>query len=179
MEELNRRGATVFIHPSAHPSTSAIGLPWPLFVMEFLFDTTRAVVNLLYSGALERYPDIRFILAHAGGLVPYFSWRLSVAPQVSPMLPQSPQQRILATLRRFWYDNALSAGRQTMGSLTEVADPSKILFGSDWPPAGARAVETNISAMNEPGYLSDAQLSAIERDNALALFPRFRQPAPL
>ena len=173
MEELNRRGATVFIHPSMHPSAPSIGLKWPIFVMEFLFDTTRAVVNLLYAGALERYPRIKFILAHAGGLVPYFAWRLSVAPMVSPILPQWPQECILAMLRRFWFDTALSAGRQTMGSLSEVADPDKILFGSDWPPAGPHAVQAGIDALAEPGYLTDQTRAAIERGNAVSLFPRF------
>ena len=46
-----------------------IDLPWPYFMMEYLFDTTRAVVNLIFGGVLERYPRIRFILPHAGGLV--------------------------------------------------------------------------------------------------------------
>ena len=174
LAELDRRGAVCFIHPSMHPTTSALGLAWPIFVMEFLFDTTRAVVNLLFTGALERYPNIRFILAHAGGLVPYFSWRLSVAPMVSPLLPQWEPERIFAALRRFWYDTALSAGPQTMGTLAQVAEPSRIVFGSDWPPAGPKAVRASIDALNAPGYLSEAQRRAIERDNALALFPRLR-----
>lgn len=172
LAELDRRKAVCFIHPSAHPTTSALGLPWPIFVMEFLFDTTRAVVNMLFNGTLDKYPNIRFILAHAGGLVPYFSWRLSVAPMISPLLPQWEPERILASLRRFWYDTALSAGRQTMGTLSEVADPSRIVFGSDWPPAGTKAVKASIAALQEPHYLSEAQRRAIERDNALALFPR-------
>ena len=84
---LNERGAVVFIHPGLHPSSKGLALPWPAFMMEYLFDTTRAVVNLIFSGAVERFPRIRFILPHAGGLAPYFAWRLSVSPMIDPRLP--------------------------------------------------------------------------------------------
>ncbi|TMJ67531.1 MAG: amidohydrolase, partial [Alphaproteobacteria bacterium] len=70
LEILNERAAVVFVHPGLHPSSAALALPWPSFIMEYLFDTTRAAVNLIFSGALERFPRIRFILPHAGGLVP-------------------------------------------------------------------------------------------------------------
>src|SRR5262249_28436890 len=60
LEMLNERGAVVFVHPGLHPSSAALALPWPAFIMEYLFDTTRAAVNLIFSGALERFPRIRF-----------------------------------------------------------------------------------------------------------------------
>ena len=118
---LNERDAVVFIHPAYHPSSRSLDLPWPGFMMEYLFDTTRAAVNLLLSGAIERFPRIRFILAHAGGVLPYFAWRLSVAPMIDPRLPQWPREKIFAGLRHYWYDNALSPGAQTMGALATVA----------------------------------------------------------
>ena len=85
---LNERGAVVFVHPGLHPSSKGLALPWPAFMMEYLFDTTRAAVNLIFSGAIERFPRVRFILPHAGGLAPYFAWRLSVSPMIDPRLPQ-------------------------------------------------------------------------------------------
>ncbi len=173
LEALDARDAVVFIHPTYNPSSRSIDLPWPGFMMEFLFDTTRAAVNLLFSGALERFPRIRFILAHAGGLVPYFSWRLSVSPMVDPRLPQWPREKVLAGLRRYWYDTALSPGPQTMGSLATVAAPDRILFGSDWPFANARVVDAALAEHEAPGFLPAAQRTAIDRENALALFPHY------
>ncbi|MGD9942858.1 MAG: amidohydrolase family protein [Burkholderiaceae bacterium] len=173
LQELDRRGATVFVHPGMHPSSMSVGLPWPGFMMEFLFDTTRAAVNLLFTGALERYPNIHFILSHAGGLMPYFAWRLSVAPMISPLLPRYDRATILGALRRFWYDTALSPGRQTMGCLSEVADPPRIVFGSDWPFAGGDVVKAATETLDEVGFLETERQVAIARGNALALFPRF------
>ena len=170
LEDLDRRGTVVFIHPGMHPSSRETGLRWPGFMMEFLFDTTRAAVNLLFSGALERYPRIRFILAHAGGVLPYFSWRLAVAPMISPLLKGWTEERILAGIRSFWFDTALSPGPQTLGCLREVAEPARILFGSDWPFAPEGVTARSIAAL---GFLEGAERRTIERDNALALFPRF------
>ncbi len=162
----------VFIHPAYHPSSRTLELPWPGFMMEYLFDTTRAAANLLLSGALDRFPRIRFILAHAGGVMPFLAWRISVAPMVDPRLPQWPRERIFAGLRKFWYDNALSPGPQTMGALAAVAAPEQIVFGSDWPFANARVVAEALKDQTAPGFLSAAQRAAIDRGNALALFPR-------
>lgn len=170
LEDLDRRGTVVFIHPGMHPSSRETGLRWPGFMMEFLFDTTRAAVNLLFSGALERYPRIRFILAHAGGALPYFSWRLAVAPMISPLLKGWTEERILAGIRSFWFDTALSPGPQTLGCLREVAEPARILFGSDWPFAPEGVTAKSVAALDA---MDGAQRRSIGRDNALALFPRF------
>lgn len=161
---LDARAAVVFVHPSAYGASPHPKLPWPAFMMEFLFDTTRAAVNLLFSGALDRYPRIRFILAHAGGVLPFLSWRLGVAPMISQALPRWSPERIAAGLRRFWFDTALSPGAATFGALDAVADPRRILFGSDWPWAAEPVTRATIEALvPRPG---------VDRANALELFPR-------
>ena len=108
MSALNERGAVCFIHPTLHPTSRTLDLNLPGFVMEYLFDTTRAAANMIFSGTLDRFPRIRFILAHAGGTLPYFAWRLGATPQIDPTLPQWPRDRFEKALRHFWYDNALS-----------------------------------------------------------------------
>jgi predicted TIM-barrel fold metal-dependent hydrolase len=173
MEALNARDGVVFVHPGTHPLSKQIDLPWPFFMMEYLFDTTRAVVNLIFGGALERYPRIRFILPHAGGLAPYFSWRLSVSPMIDKRLNQMPQEKVFELLRRFWYDNALSPSTQTWGCLENVAAPERILFGTDWPFANVNVTTEAVKAYETLGAISPAQRSAIDRGNALRLFPQF------
>jgi len=169
---LNERSAVVFVHPGLHPSSSALALPWPAFIMEYLFDTTRAVVNLILSGAIERFPRIRFILPHAGGLVPYFAWRLSVSPMIDPRLPQLSREQVYAGLKHFWYDNALSPGEQTFGALEHVAAPERVVFGTDFPFANPRVIAEMMKTY-ESGFLSEARRAQIDRTNALALFPKY------
>jgi 6-methylsalicylate decarboxylase len=172
MEMLNERGAVVFVHPGLHPSSKGLALPWPAFMMEYLFDTTRAVVNLIFSGAIERFPRVQFIMPHAGGLVPYFAWRLSVSPMIDKRLPQLSREQVYSGLAHFWYDNALAPGEQTFGSLDHVARPERIVFGTDYPFANPRVIAEAVKA-HESGFLSEARRTAIDRGNALALFPKY------
>jgi len=171
-EILDARGAVVFVHPGLHPSSRGLTLPWPAFMMEYLFDTTRAVVNLVFSGAIARFSRIRFILPHAGGLVPYFAWRLSVSPMIDARLPQLSRDEIFAGLAHFWYDNALSPGEQTFGSLDHVARSERVVFGSDFPFANARVIAEAVKT-HESGFLPEGRRAAIDRGNALALFPKY------
>jgi predicted TIM-barrel fold metal-dependent hydrolase len=172
LELLNERDAVVFVHPGLHPSSKGLALPWPAFMMEYLFDTTRAVVNLIFSDAIERFPRIKFILPHAGGLVPYFAWRLSVSPMIDKRLPQLSREQVYAGLAHFWYDNALSPGVETFGSLDHVARPERIVFGTDYPFANPRVIAEAVKT-HESGFLPDARRAAIDRGNALALFPKY------
>jgi predicted TIM-barrel fold metal-dependent hydrolase len=171
LDYLNARGTVAHIHPSLHPSSKSLDLPWPGFMIEYPFDTTRAAVNLLFSGALERFADIRFILSHAGGTLPFLAWRLSVAPMIDKRLKQRSRDEIFAGLKTFWYDTALASGPQPFGTLSQIAAPERILFGSDWPFCNDAVVAEEVADFTEPDFLSPVELAKISRDNALRLFP--------
>jgi 6-methylsalicylate decarboxylase len=171
LDYLNAASAVVHVHPSLHPSSKSLDLPWPGFMIEYPFDTTRAATNLLFSGALERFPNIRFILSHAGGTLPYLAWRLSVAPMIDKRLKQRSRAEIFAALKTFWYDNALASGPQSFGALSRIASPERILFGSDWPFCNAAVVAEEVADFSAPGFLSPDMSAMIARENALALFP--------
>jgi 6-methylsalicylate decarboxylase len=172
MEALNARDAVVFVHPALHPSSRKLDLPWPGFMMEYVFDTTRAAVNLVFSGATERFPRIRFVLAHAGGLMPYFAWRLSISPMIDARLEQLSPADIHARLGRFWYDNALSPTAETLACVERIAPADHLVFGSDWPFANARVIAEAVKTY-EAVAMSQDRREAIDRGNALLLFPQF------
>ncbi len=171
MAELNRRQAIVFIHPNLHTTTDAIGLNMPGFLMEFLCDTTRAACNLMFSGTLEKYPQIRWILAHAGGFVPYIPWRLSLA-NLLPHLSEKAPQGVLTYLKRFYFDTALSPSPAVIDALHHLVDPSHILFGSDFPFAPAPVTAMQIQELKNSVHLGETGLKLVDRENALRLFPR-------
>ena len=171
MAALDARAAVVFIHPTFSPPSQAVGL-LPGFAMEYPFDTTRAAANLIFSHTLERYPNIRFILSHAGGTLPFLAWRLSVSPLIAPQaMPMAPA-KVREGVRHFWYDTALSPGRTAMAALEEFTAPERVLFGSDWPYANADVVAQAMNVYETPGLISPSRRSGIDRDNSLALFPR-------
>ena len=74
---LNERSAVVFIHPADLPGPVVEGVA--PFATDFLLDTTRAAYLLVRNGIRRKYPNIKFILGHAGGFVPYASHRMAVA----------------------------------------------------------------------------------------------------
>ncbi len=144
MEELDRRCAVVFVHPNLHASVKDIQLELPGYMIEFVFDTTRAVANLITSGTMERYPNIRFILSHAGGTVPYIAWRLSLCDLVLDKENNFPKGT-LHYIKQFYYDTALSPSPNMLASAREVVGMDRLLFGSDFPFAPTPLVHAEVS----------------------------------
>ena len=177
--ELDRRGAVVFIHPAELPGPTVDGIP--PFAADFLLDTTRAAFLLVRNGIRHRYPNIKFILSHAGGFVPYASYRMALqifgeSVQQSQDLKQIPGDvagrsldDVLADFSGFYFDIALSGSPAALPSLLAFADPGHVLFGSDFPFAPPVAVQY-FTATGD-AYV-DADHAAINRGNALPLFPR-------
>jgi len=168
---LNERAATVFIHPNYHPSSKSLGMSIPGFLVEFTFDTTRAVANLIFSGALQRFPRIRFILAHNGGTIPFLSWRMAMAPLIDPRFKAFSPDTVLAAVRSFYFETAQAAGAGPLAATSAVADPTHLLFGTDWPYCTAAVTRAGDAALLETA--GEPALSDIFRNNALRLFPRF------
>lgn len=165
MAELDRRAAVVFVHPSSLPAPPVPGIA--PFVADFLLDTTRAAINLARQRTFERFPRLRIILSHAGGFVPFAAERMARAcSDDGENIAEG-----LARLRRFHFDLALSSSPCALPSLLAFADPARILFGSDWPFAPA-ARSQHFARLLDEYPLPPAQRLAIDRGNALALFPR-------
>ncbi|KVV21678.1 amidohydrolase [Burkholderia multivorans] len=166
--ELNRRHAVAFIHPTMPPIAQMAGMPGPM--LDYPFDTTRTAVQLVLNGVVSRYPNVRIILSHAGGFLPYAAYRVAqVAPLARNDVPAA--DGVLDLLRKFYFDTALSSP-SALPSLAAFADPSHILFGSDFPYAPAPISSLFTAEQDASTVLGAAQHAAINRDNALPLFPR-------
>ncbi|MGH6830601.1 MAG: amidohydrolase family protein [Methylocella sp.] len=176
MAELNRRKTIVFVHPNIHKTSTELGLNFPGFFVEFLCDTVRAAANLIFSGTAERYPDIRWILSHAGGFLPYAAWRLSLADGIPPLAQNAPQG-VLTYIKRFYYDTALSPSPFAMAALKELVDPSHILFGSDFPFAPAIVTGMQVQTLSGLQQFDAETKAGIDRTHALNLFPKYKTHA--
>ena len=146
-------------------------LVFPEPSIEFIFDTTRAETNMVLSGTLKRHPNIRLILSHAGSAIPYIAGRIALADD-NPLVSGNIPNGAIAALECFYYDTALSVTRYALPSLKELADPTHILFGSDYPFAPEDVTAETISGLEDHGGFDASAKRAIERDNAARLFPR-------
>ena len=168
---LDAHGAVVFVHPADLPAPAVDGIP--PFAADFLLDTTRAAYLLVRNGVPRRYPNIRFILSHAGGFLPYASHRMAVA--LASDLGRSPLD-ILDDFRGFYFDTALSSSPAALPTLLAFARPGHVLFGSDWPFAPAPAGQYFANGLDDG--VDPHTLTAVNRTNAEALFPRLAGSAP-
>lgn len=167
-DELDRRKAAVFFHPTAGPYSNPLpNIPLPS--LEFPFETTRAITSLLYGETLAHCRRIRFIFAHAGGTAPYLAQRIARLT-ARPEFKQAVPDGVLAELGRLYFDTALSANRFAFAALRELVPISRIMFGSDYPHAGEPTMIATLQGIEDLGLHAD-EIGAIKAANATALFP--------
>ena len=169
-DELDRRHARVFVHPShLHDVEPPRGLP--PFAADFLLDTTRAAIRMAGSGTLERCPNLAIILSHAGGFVPYAAHRFGVFASPRRELADGIEQ-----LRKFYFDTALSGSSVPLDCLRAFAAPGHVLYGCDWPYAPDATVGYFTGCYES--HIGDREARrAIDRETAETLFPRFADRA--
>lgn len=173
-EELNRRQAVTFIHPCYPPGTEAQGWDIPRMIIDYPFETTRVATNLIFKGVMERMPDIRFILSHSGGTLPFLMHRIAIFDKQTPFQDNYPKGA-MEYVKRFYFDTALSGDKIILDGLSGVVDPSRILFGSDYPYVSEDVVEIETGGFDSYDAFNKEVRKAINRDNAEILFPRFAE----
>jgi 6-methylsalicylate decarboxylase len=171
LSELDRRAAVVFVHPMNLPCPAISG--FPAHTADFLLSTVRAATNLVQKGATRRYRRLRFILAHAGGFIPYAVQRL--AHVLATADPARTKEDLTAEYRTFYFDVALSTAPATVAALLAFADPNHVLYGSDFPFVQPADVAF-FTAQFDHAELGASLRQAVNRDNAAALFPRLVRP---
>jgi predicted TIM-barrel fold metal-dependent hydrolase len=163
--ELARRNAAVFVHPVVPESCMKLVPGLPVALMEYPFDTTRAIASLFYGGVFARHPDVKFIFAHGGGTLPFLANRISSpARSRKDLAPDGIQ----AALSNLYFDVVSATNKFTWPSLTAFVDPSHLLYGTDIPYG---TFERSTKELGEMAGLSAAQMRGIERDNAVRIMP--------
>jgi predicted TIM-barrel fold metal-dependent hydrolase len=170
--ELNRRKAVVFVHPTS-PQCCANSLPGIASSLdEFMFDVTRAITSMLFSGTFSAYPEITFIFTHAGGTMTPISSRINAFGlrhhEYDAVLPHG----VMYELKKLYYDIANSTNPSAMPALLGLVPPSQIMFGSDTPYVPIAVTAGGFDRMT----LGDDTRAAINRGNAERLFPRLAHP---
>ncbi|MGH7851964.1 MAG: amidohydrolase family protein [Candidatus Binatia bacterium] len=141
----------------------------PPFVVEYVFDTTRAIVNLIYSGTLKRCPTIRLIVAHGGGAAPFLAQRIAM---MEGHRGAKGVTDVIASLRSLYYEIASTTSPFALRSLQELADPAHILWGSDMPFVYGTRLQEEIEHWQHYDGFDAAGRAAVEQLNALSFFPR-------
>jgi len=169
-EELNRREAVVFTHPITANCCANLIPNIGDGAIEWQTDTTRAIAQMIFGGAADRYPNVRMIWSHGGGTMPFLIERfvnMAKSPQFAAKFPQG----FAAAAAKFYYDTAQVANPPAMSALTKVVPMSQIVFGTDYP---ARTIADNVNGLRDCGVLSARDLQQINRENTLTLIPQLK-----
>lgn len=169
--EVNARKAAMFIHPTS-PSCAGCGslsMGYPRPMLEFMFDTTRTVANIILSGVTQRFPDIRFVIPHAGAALPVLASRIDgLAPF---LIPGKEVPNVKAEMRKMYFDTAGEPLPELLDALLQIIDPEHLRYGSDWPFTPISNVAQATADLDATTLLDDDARKAIMMTNALTLFP--------
>ena len=167
--EVAARRSVVFVHPTSPPLP--IGLPrFAAPMLEFIFETTRSITDLVLSGVMHRHPDLRIIVPHAGAALPVVAARVDMLAWVLANLPRGAEAASLRTaLKALHFDLAGAPVEEQLGALLSVADPSKLHYGSDFPFTPSQGCEILIQQLEGSRHLDDTGLDAVFVDNSYDL----------
>jgi aminocarboxymuconate-semialdehyde decarboxylase len=129
-----REQLTVFLHPHyglGNEALTGYGHALPL-ALGFPFETTAAVARLILSGAFDRFPSLRLMVAHAGGVLPYLAARLDACVAGDQHSPVRLKHQPSSYLRRMYFD-AIGYQAPTLALLISLVGADRIMFGTDHP----------------------------------------------
>ena len=167
---LNKRKAVVLVHPTHAVDTNFIAKHLPQPIVDYPHETTRTAIDFIMSNGCRTYTDVKIILAHAGGTLPYIAKRAACLDDVG--LISKTADEALEDVGPFYFDLALSSSKQTIQMLLQYTSSDHVMYGSDYPYAPPKSIKRFAKEMDEAGL--DPELAhSLNRTNALKLFPRF------
>lgn len=133
--EIDRRKLPVLVHPTAPQGVremhmEAFNLIPPV---GFMFDTTLAFAHMIFSGFLDRYPNIKLIAAHGGAALPYLAGRFDICHERIPACSAVIKEKPSRYLQRLYYDTVLFEQDALELCIKVAGSPDNVLYGSDYP----------------------------------------------
>jgi predicted TIM-barrel fold metal-dependent hydrolase len=175
-DELNRRGSVVQFHPTAGRHTQGLLREPAPPIIEFLFDTTRAITDLLYSGTFARCPNISWIFLHGGGTLPFLADRIGMwarAKKTDAALMARIPNGVEYELKRLYLDVCSMCNPVSMGAILKFVPSNQLMFGSDAPFFSIASALEEFDAVRP--LLTEGQIADIRYNTAASLFPRLAQ----
>lgn len=167
--ELNRRSAVILVHPTHPVDTAKVsGLPQP--VIRYTFETTTTALDMIYNKTVKNNPNCKIILSHAGGTLPYLIGR----PTSIFCKTDEEIDEFWGQARDFYYDVAVAGTENVLKILETFAKPGHILYGSDTPYANDDIINFHTTRFDKYQFADPKLRDAINRGNALELFPRLK-----
>ncbi|PQE24622.1 Amidohydrolase family protein [Rutstroemia sp. NJR-2017a WRK4] len=174
-DELDKRAAVVFIHPTHPVDITPVNKLLAQPVIDYPHETTRAAVDLIVSNTVRTHQNVKIILSHAGGTLPWLAHRPASLVGFSKKIGKSLEE-FLADAKSFYFDLALSGSPEVVSYMLNFAKKDHVLFGSDFPYADESIISYfNSRLAGALGEMGDGERDGISFGAAHKLFPRLVQ----
>jgi predicted TIM-barrel fold metal-dependent hydrolase len=180
-EEMNRRGVTLFVHPVAAKASRSVDLGIDVSLLEFMFDTTRMLTNMIFSGAKKRFSNINIISTHGGGTIPHLMTRVETLEQVfgpGKGRPHLSPAEIREGLASFYYDLTAATSPAQLFALQQMVPLSHLVMGFDNPFMPGWTIPPAILDIQRWNGFGDTDVSSIIHRNAESLYPALTARLP-
>jgi len=165
--EANRLEAIIHIHPTDPVGVEAMTDYWLMPLVGFLADTTLAAAKLVFAGVPDRYPNIKWVLGHLGGAIPYLAERLDRGWEAFPDCRTDIQHKPTEYLRRFYYDG-VNFDPRAVRLAVDFAGADHVMAASDYPHqiGSIPKMKSSLAALD----VSDEERKKIMGENARKLY---------
>jgi predicted TIM-barrel fold metal-dependent hydrolase len=173
-EELNRRSTTLFVHPTVTKAGETLLNGLNASVLEFMFDTTRMITNMVATGAKRRFSRIKIISTHGGGAIPFLVNRIQTLEHtfgVGPGRLELSSEEVREGIRSFYYDLTAATSEAQLEAILKLIPISQLLMGLDFPLMPKSTFAPAIADVGRYQAFSEADLRNISYANAFQLFP--------
>ena len=173
-EELNRRRATLFVHPTITKAGETLLNGLNASVIEFMFDTTRMITNMVATGAKKRFSQIKIISTHGGGTIPYLVNRIQTLEHtfgVGPGRLELSSEEVREGIASFYYDLTAATSEAQLYAILKLVPVSQLLMGLDFPFMPKSSFAPAIADVGRYQAFSEADLRSISYANAFRLYP--------
>ena len=173
MAELDGRGALAVMHPT-QPAVMVPNvneeIPVPAF--EYFVETTRTFLNMVQNDTFTRYPNIRWVIPHAGAFLPILADRFESFALMLRFADPDRRADIMEDMAHVYYDLAGFSEQKQLEMLLRNVDESHLLYGSDTPYTDISACVGQAEALENTKKLTERQKHLMFTDNAKALLPK-------
>ena len=177
-DELQRRQAVVFVHPTASPDPIAHSLGLPDALLDYPVDTSRAVAKLHYSNTFARTPDVKYLFPHGGGTIPFVASRFAIVDEMDVIPGADERGPFAETVKRLHWDTASAFSDPVLHLLRSVTGLGSVVFGTDYPYPDDEISIGGLRAVQRTAELDDDERRAVLGGTASRLIPRLvPQPA--
>ena len=165
-EELNRRATVLYIHPSGNGIDSPFVIPYNLrWIVGAPIEDTVSIMHLIEAGIPQKYPKLKIVNSHLGGMIPMVYQRLDNISTWEHPLPEKPS----ITAKRMWYDSVGHGHPPALKAAVDSVGADRIVLGSDYPYEGGALYDRAIAYIRDSGLKPEEADKILDRNAALVL----------